>query len=186
MGHLGQGYESGRSPSLHNKTSTNATISKFEYEYNPVGNRTKMTVDDSDDTSYEYDDVYQLTKVTYPDSSTHDFAYDANGNRTDWDDSAGPDYDYYYDTADQLTSSTDGASTWTHYYDGNGAMTARAESPRSPSFFGLRANRGTSHVTELAFNAEATRTRRLGPGCGCGLATLGPGYGSGASPLSRL
>ncbi len=104
--------------SVTHKNSDGATLFSYTYQYDNVGNRTRMTEAGGGQTDYTYDDLYRLTGVTYPDLTTASYTYNDVGNRTQLVDSSGTT-NYTYDNADRLLS----AGTTTYYfYDGFNAL----------------------------------------------------------------
>jgi RHS repeat-associated protein len=103
--------------SVVNKKSTGEVISSYTYEYDAVGNRTKMTEADGGVTSYTYDALNQLTKAVYPDGAFQEYDYDAIGNRLVLTDTTGTT-SYSYDDADQLQS----AGATIYGWDNNGNL----------------------------------------------------------------
>ena len=107
----------------------------FDYnDYDNVGNRLSMKVDDTDEHSYAYDKLYQLTAVNYPDDTTLMYYYDSLGNRTEVTNGGTADYssnnlnqytevgdndDFSYDLNGNLTN--DG--TYKYYYDYENRLT---------------------------------------------------------------
>ncbi|MEW6742309.1 MAG: FG-GAP-like repeat-containing protein [Planctomycetota bacterium] len=117
------------------------TISSFAYEYDGVGNRTRMdevraTFADGPNV-YGYNELYWLVSATHPDPANpaESFSYDRAGNRTS---GAG-----IYDSANQLIED----EFYRYSYDANGNMTERLS----------KASPGTR--TEYAFNAENVMVR---------------------------
>jgi YD repeat-containing protein len=88
------------------------------YEYDNVGNRTKVTHAEGRETTYEYDDLNRLITVTDPLSGTMGYVYDEVGNQiqvTDANDN--PTY-YEYDELNRLITVTNALSGTTVYdYD---------------------------------------------------------------------
>jgi len=70
----------------HKKNSSGQTIWQREYEYDKVGNRTKLIKDDGSGGvtyDYSYNGLGQLTKVEWTVGTTEyekTYSYDANGN----------------------------------------------------------------------------------------------------------
>lgn len=115
--------------SLANKKSTGEVLSSYAYEYDKVGNRTKMTEADSGETNYRYDNLYQLTRVTYPDATTTQYQYDPVGNRQVMTDTTGTTL-YTYDDANRLLT----AGTVTYGWDNNGNQTGKVESGNTTTY----------------------------------------------------
>jgi RHS repeat-associated protein/uncharacterized repeat protein (TIGR01451 family) len=76
------------------------------YEYDDVGNRTKVTDAEDRDTTYEYDDLNRLITVTDPLSGTMSYAYDEAGNQTIVTDANGIATKYDYDELNRLVKVT--------------------------------------------------------------------------------
>jgi len=65
----------------NNLDDTNSIV--FDYaNYDKVGNRLSMKIDDSNAHVYTYDKLYQLTAVDYNDGNSTTYYYDSLGNRT--------------------------------------------------------------------------------------------------------
>jgi RHS repeat-associated protein len=94
------------------------TISSFNYQLNPNGNRISLT-DTSGVTSYEYDELDRLKEVTYPGPTTTVYGYDEAGNRLSRQVDADPATTYAYDATDQMTSLNGVPNT----FDKNGNLT---------------------------------------------------------------
>jgi len=80
--------KAGRITSLENslmKNDKKVVFSKFEYQYDDVGNKEKViesgTFDGERKISFEYDDLYRLKEVEYHDGKESKFTYDKVGNR---------------------------------------------------------------------------------------------------------
>lgn len=66
----------------NNLDDTNSIV--FDYnDYDKVGNRLSMKIDDASAHVYTYDKLHQLTFVDYNDGNSTGYAYDDLGNRTD-------------------------------------------------------------------------------------------------------
>ncbi len=64
------------------KIGGQADTIKFTYDdYDKVGNRMSMQIDDADAHVYTYDELYQLTAVDYNDGNSTSYSYDNLGNR---------------------------------------------------------------------------------------------------------
>ena len=111
----------GRISRLVNYNATGSVLSRFDYEYDAIGNA--VSVDTLDGRyQYEYDNLGQLLNVTYPDMSITRYTYDASGNRvsviTDTTSTS-----YISDTMNRYER----AGTATFTYDANGNMISRTE-----------------------------------------------------------
>jgi RHS repeat-associated protein len=89
--------------------------SSFAYTYDAEGRSTSVTTADGM-TSYEYDLLGQLTKVALPGGRTIEYVYDAAGNRVSVTD-GGVTTDYLTNNLNQYTQV--GATTFTYDADGN-------------------------------------------------------------------
>jgi RHS repeat-associated protein len=115
--------------SLVNEKSTGEVLSSYAYEYDNVGNRTRMTEAGGGETSYGYDGLYQLTAVTYPDASTTEYQYDPAGNRLVMTDTTGTTL-YSYDNANRLLTAGTVAYTW----DDNGNQASKVEGGNTTAY----------------------------------------------------
>jgi RHS repeat-associated protein len=90
----------------------------FEYSnYDKVGNRLSMKIDDANAYVFNYDNLYQLTFVDYNDSNSTSYSYDSLGNRTDVND--GTPMTYLRNNLNQYTS----VGGTNYSYDNNGNLT---------------------------------------------------------------
>jgi RHS repeat-associated protein len=91
------------------------TISKYNYSYDPVGNRIKMLEKAGVD-SFTYDVLYRLTGTIHPQPSNppENFAYDGVGNRT----TSHISTNYTYDVANRLIED----DQYQYRYDKNGNL----------------------------------------------------------------
>jgi len=105
---------------ITNRRSDDAVLSSYAYQYDHVGNRTRMTEPGGSITTYGYDRLYRLTGVSYPEGDTQSYSYDSVGNRLTLSTPGGLTA-YTYDAADRLLS----AGTTTYTWDANGNLTAR-------------------------------------------------------------
>jgi len=128
---------------MTNRTSADAVISSYAYEYDNVGNRTQVTDAAGDVTAYDYDNVYRLLTVIYPDGSSQDYDYDAVGNRLAMVDSISGTINYTYDDADRLLS----AGTTDYDWDHNGNQTGKVEGGKGTVYAYDYQNR----LTEITF-----------------------------------
>lgn len=89
----------------------------FEYSnYDKVGNRLSMKIDDANAYVFTYDCLYQLTFVDYNDSNSTSYYYDSLGNRTEVDD--GSPTAYLQNNLNQYTS----VGGTNYSYDNNGNL----------------------------------------------------------------
>lgn len=98
-------------------TAADATVNRFQYEFDQAGNRTAM-IDAAGRHTYSYDAAYRLTAATHPDQSAEQYGYDPSGNRI----SSGKASNLRYDAEDRLIN--DGTSNLT--YDRRGSLVRRA------------------------------------------------------------
>ncbi|MDA8235707.1 MAG: DNRLRE domain-containing protein [Clostridia bacterium] len=113
----------------------NKLLAGYQYDYDNVGNRTKLmeTVGDSVyTTEYFYDPLNQLDKVINPDGSRVKYDYDPVGNRLEMVKTEGDSLSmtkYYYNRANELTKFNVNDGPFTEFrYDNNGNRTAKIES----------------------------------------------------------
>jgi RHS repeat-associated protein len=107
---------------------------QWDFEYDGVGNRTKVTdangnatSSDPNDgiTTYAYDELNRLKTVTYSDATPDvTFAYDPNSNPTSMTDGQGTET-YVYDDLNRLESVTRGVNAFAYEYNGVSAVTRR-------------------------------------------------------------
>ena len=127
---------------LVNYDDASGVISRFDNTYDLNGNPISITTLEGTHT-YQYDALGQLTKVTYPDSSYTNYTYDAVGNRiTVSNDGTATTYttnnmnqytsvgdtSFSYDTNGNLISKTDDGQTTTYEYNYENRLT-RVTSP---------------------------------------------------------
>jgi RHS repeat-associated protein len=87
--------------------STAGTIlpaGRITYEYDSVGNRTRMVDPQGGATLYVYDELNRPTRLTNPRSQIATFAYDRLSRRTQLNLANGTSTTYSYDDANELTS----------------------------------------------------------------------------------
>ena len=100
----------------NNLSSSNSIV--FDYnDYDKVGNRLNMKVDDANAHVYTYDCLYQLTDVNYNDGNIMSYYYDKLGSRTSVVN--GGTTNYVHNCLNQYTS-VGGVS---YQYDKNGNLT---------------------------------------------------------------
>lgn len=79
-------------------------------------------------TYYEYDDIGNVTKITYPDGLSEQFTYNSDNQVVTATDRNGDTVSYTYNSAHRLSSITDGRGNKTIYqYDGDGNLTATVD-----------------------------------------------------------
>ena len=109
---------------LTSKTINNWNL-VVSYEYDPVGNRTKM-IDPTGETLYAYDDNNRLISLTNPSGETTSFQYDNGGRMTRKDFANGTYTEYSYDDANRLLgvvhrkASSNLLTQYIYTYDNNG------------------------------------------------------------------
>ena len=116
---------------LVNYKADNTVNSRFDYTYDALGRRTRMTTLEGT-TNYDYDATGQLISVGLPTGRTIQYQYDAAGNRTTvTDGGTASNYSsnnlnqytavggatYTYDTDGNLIAKTEGGNTSTYAYD---------------------------------------------------------------------
>jgi RHS repeat-associated protein len=107
---------------LNIDNQTDSAWHKYGYQYDKVGNRLSMLVNDTEQHTYNYDKIYQVTDVNYPAgyeylASDTTFNYDYVGNRSSVVN--GGTINYVSNELNQYTSVGD---VW-YEYDGNGNLT---------------------------------------------------------------
>ena len=106
---------------LANMDSTGSYISRYDYKYDAVGNRTEVLEVDASRVTWSYDGTNQLLAEhrtgTVPFRNT--FTYDAAQNRLTKNES-GSLTTSTYDAANQLETSVDSSGTTTYTFDANG------------------------------------------------------------------
>ncbi len=160
-------------------------------DYDKVGNRLSMKIDDANAHVYTYDVLYQLTNVDYNDGNTTAYTYDSLGNRTSVVNGGTTSYSrnslnqytsvggttYSYDDNGNLTD--DG--TYEYYYDCENRLTDVNESGSNVAtytydYLGRRTSKtvdgntikycydGGSVIAEYDGNGTALRRYFYGPG----------------------
>ncbi|MGA1839033.1 MAG: MopE-related protein [bacterium] len=124
-------YNSNGDLSSLNHNLDSFTISGYSYEYDAVGNRTKMTDLDGDH-DYIYDKLNQLLQAAHPSIDTETFTYDTAGNRL----SSALTSGWSYDTGNRLLDDGD----FTYQYT-NGCLTRKT-------------NKSTGQATNYTYNSE--------------------------------
>jgi YD repeat-containing protein len=124
-------YDAARRVSrIEHRKSDLTEIATLDYEYDRVGNPTKITREDGSATYYDYDGIYQLTGETQVGSGGVEYAfeydYDGAHNRTVKVVDGVPTY-YAYNEANELLTETTGGETTYYHYDGRGNTVAKQE-----------------------------------------------------------
>ena len=113
---------------LANYSPAGLVQSRFAYDYNPTGLRTRMTTLEGQN-NYSYDDTNQLTQAQYPDSKTVKYDFDAVGNRTQVTENGTPtayttnDLDQYSQVGNQTLN-----------YDGNGNLATQTVGTQTTAY----------------------------------------------------
>jgi YD repeat-containing protein len=108
---------------LANLNSTATTLSSFNYNYNAVGNRTRVLEADGPVVTWSYDPTYQLTNEQRSGSNSYNitYTYDSAGNRT-LKVSNGAPTTYAYNAANEMATSQTSVGVTTYAFDGNGNL----------------------------------------------------------------
>jgi RHS repeat-associated protein len=114
-----------RIKSIVQKNATGAVLASYNYNYDPVGNKTKVEELSGRVASYTYDELYRLTKEAIVDpvhgNRTIEYVYDAVGNRLLKKDTTVGDIVYRYNQNDWIMDASTGNIVSTVYaYDNNG------------------------------------------------------------------
>jgi len=74
----------GRNTEVHNVSSIDVTLSRFNYSYDAAGNKVQVLEHSGDVVTWSYDATYQLTREHRSGIHGYDtaYTYDAAGNRT--------------------------------------------------------------------------------------------------------
>ncbi|MBU7010470.1 MAG: RHS repeat protein, partial [Theionarchaea archaeon] len=104
----------------YNGTSSYLT----EYEYDLVGNLTKMVDPEQNVTSYFYDSIFGITAVIYPDSTEQHFIYDNIGNVIEKIDQNDNHIVYTYDSISRLKHANYQDTSVSFVYDPAGYRTS--------------------------------------------------------------
>ena len=106
---------------LANLKSDGTVISRFDYGYDAVRNRTRVVEADGNLVTWTYDNTYQLTRERRSGADSYDvtYTYDPAGNRGTMLQSA-VTTTYVYDAANELLTLKDSAGTTTYTYDADG------------------------------------------------------------------
>lgn len=108
----------------HVRTQTDPLANVTEWQYDAVGNVSKVIDAKNRATEYRYDGADRLDKVIAPDTTVTDYDYDAVGNMTTRTDANLHTTSFGYDDASRLTSVlSPKGQRWIYEYDGNGNRT---------------------------------------------------------------
>ena len=118
----------GRILHLVNYNASGKVISRFDYTYDPVGNPISITTLEGT-YRYEYDSIGQLTKVTYPDGHYVSYFYDAAGNRIAVIED-GKTTNYTTNNMNQYTK----VGNVSYSYDANGNLISKIENGQTTTY----------------------------------------------------
>jgi len=140
----------GRNTEVHNVSSIDVTLSRFNYSYDAAGNKVQVLEHSGDVVTWSYDATYQLTREHRSGIHGYDtaYTYDAAGNRTVKTDGA-VRVTSVYDAANQLLTSVDSTGVTTYTHDAAGNRTVK-DSP--------------SGLTTYDWNADGRLVRIEAPG----------------------
>lgn len=113
---------------LVNYSPAGVVQSRFAYDYNATGLRTRMTTLEGQH-NYSYDDTNQLTQVQYPDAKTVQYGFDAVGNRSQVTEN-GAATAYTTNDLDQYTQ----VGNQTLSYDGNGNLASQTDGAQTTAY----------------------------------------------------
>jgi RHS repeat-associated protein len=109
---------------LENKNSADVVLSRYQYAYDKVGNKTSVLELGGRKVEYTYDELNRLTQEKITDAVNGnrvvDYTFDAVGNRLSRVDSVAGTTTYTYDDNDRLLSETTAGVTKRYTYDDNG------------------------------------------------------------------
>jgi RHS repeat-associated protein len=109
---------------LENKNSSSVVLSRYQYTYDKVGNKTSVLELGGRKVEYTYDELNRLTQEKITDAVNGnrliDYTFDAVGNRLSRVDSVAGSTTYTYDDNDRLLTETTAGVTKTYTYDRNG------------------------------------------------------------------
>lgn len=180
----------GQTKSISYTGSQGVLLEQLVYEYDPSGNRTKVTrtMSGSDEdasggeprtivTQYTYDALQQLERAETLNGSTASYAYDAAGNRisrTVADGTESLTENYAYNAANRLTRWERGTDYKDYAYDLRGnLLTVNGVDSRAAAGQGKTAANAVPGADGLAVTGEVY-------GAGAGSQVTGSVYGSGA------
>tara|TARA_R110001592_G_scaffold408_2_gene2283 strand:+ start:1126 stop:5742 length:4617 start_codon:yes stop_codon:yes gene_type:complete len=110
-------------------TSTTTSLKVFTFEYDAIGQLTKVTTPSGSSLSYIYNDARRLIKITNALGESINFTHDSEGNITKRelkgaDDSITNTQQFVFDSINRLSQTVSAASqTWTNTYDVAGNLT---------------------------------------------------------------
>jgi RHS repeat-associated protein len=139
---------------LSGETRTGNNTYAITYEYDAVGNRTRM-VKDGNTTNYTYDNMNRMTAAG---STT--FTYDANGDtisKTEGSDTT--TYEYDYENRMTRIVYPGGGTTETSAYNGDGVRLSRTDSSGTTRFFWKQGPVSYAQgigMDDLAFQADGS------------------------------
>jgi RHS repeat-associated protein len=135
-------------------TRTGNNAYNITYEYDAVGNRSRM-VKDGNTTNYTYDNMNRMTAAG---SAT--FSYDANGNTTSkTEGSDTTTYEYDYENRMTRIVYPGGGTTETFAYNGDGVRLSRTDSSGTTRFFWKQGPVSYAQgigMDDLAFEADGS------------------------------
>jgi RHS repeat-associated protein len=123
------GYDAaGQILHLVNYNGSDAILSRFDYTYDLAGNPISINTVEGI-YNYEYDKIGQLTKVTYPDGRYENYSYDAAGNRIAVDDNR-VNTTYTTNNLNQYTQ----AGNVSYSYDANGNLVSETKDGKTTTY----------------------------------------------------
>ena len=121
--------------------------------YNELNQVTSRTDREGNTTEFEYDAVGNKSKITYADGTYEQFEYDNNRQVTWMRDRNGNESSYTYDDHTHMTSSTDGRSNTTRYtYDDDGNMISVTNALNETTSYTYDANGNCTAMTDALGN----------------------------------
>jgi fibro-slime domain-containing protein/RHS repeat-associated protein len=131
--------------SLVDLNGSGQVISSYNYTYDRLGHKTKVTELSGRQVEYRYDELTRLTseKITEPLNTirTIDYVYDNVGNRMSRNDSVGGLTTYVYDNNDRLTTESSQGVNTTYGYDLNGNNISISSPTQQTSYSWSQENR---------------------------------------------
>ena len=121
--------------------------------YNELNQVTSCTDREGNTTEFEYDTVGNKSKITYADGTYERFEYDSNRQVIWMRDRNGNESSYTYDDHAHMTSSTDGRGNTTRYtYDNNGNVTSITDARNETTSYIYDANGNCTAMTDAIGN----------------------------------